>query len=237
MPTASFSFDPSLWPFLVKERRVPTIQYTFTGYPTLKHLIEALGVPHTEVGCAWVGGCVADLSTPVQDGDRVEVSPADPQTCNLGSTPRFILDNHLGRLAAYLRMLGLDCLYSNAFQDEELAQLASQERRVLLTRDRRLLMRKLILEGYWVRSVDPITQVVEVLQRYRLSGRLQPFQRCLRCNALLEPVDKTAILDRLEPLTRLHYDEFSLCPSCGQIYWKGSHYEHMQEMIQRLTHP
>jgi hypothetical protein len=141
----------------------------------------------------------------------------------------------LGRLAAYLRMLGLDCLYSNAYQDEELTQIASQEGRVLLTRDRRLLMRKLIVDGYWVRSSNPKEQALEVLRRYRLLDSLHPFQRCLRCNAPLEPVDKAAILDRLEPLTRLHYEEFSTCPACGQIYWKGSHYEHMLELIQRLT--
>jgi uncharacterized protein with PIN domain len=96
-------------------------------------------------------------------------------------------------------------------------------------------MRKVVQYGYCLRSLDSLAQLREVLARYGLSSKIRPFQRCLRCNGRLEPVSKEAVLDRLEPLTRLYYDEFHRCPDCGQIYWKGSHYERMLATIQRLA--
>jgi len=130
-------------------------------------------------------------------------------------------------------MLGFDCLYQNDYNDPDMADIVQCEERILLTRDRRLLMRKIIRYGYCLRSLDPLEQLTEVIQRFELTGRIQPFHRCLRCNHPLEPVDKEFIISRLEPLTKKHFDEFHLCPACGQIYWKGSHYERMQRLIGR----
>jgi uncharacterized protein with PIN domain len=149
--------------------------------------------------------------------------------------PRFLLDNHLGRLASHLRMLGFDCLYRNDFEDLEMSQIVQREERILLTRDRRLLMRKAVAYGYCLRSLDPQEQTIEVLRRFDLASEIIPFSRCLRCNHPLEPVGKEAVLERLEPLTRKYFDEFQICPACRQIYWKGSHYEHMLELIRRVT--
>jgi hypothetical protein len=146
-----------------------------------------------------------------------------------------VLDNHLGRLTAYLRLLGFDAAYRNDLQDAELALISSQEGRILLTRDRRLLMRAVIRQGYWVRSLLPRQQVREVLQRYCLFSAVQPFGRCVHCNAVLEPVPKAQILHRLQPLTRRYFAEFLRCPGCNQIYWKGSHYEHLLAFIQELN--
>jgi hypothetical protein len=133
-------------------------------------------------------------------------------------------------------MLGFDSLYRNDYQDEQLAEIASREERTLLTRDRRLLMRKAITRGYCLHSTDPRQQAMEVLGRFKLSGQVNPFQRCLRCNSPLQWVNKEEIIDRLEPLTRLYFDEFRICPSCKQVYWKGSHYSHMQAMIKAMEH-
>ena len=164
----------------------------------------------------------------LQDGDQVTVYPADSP---LEGEPCFILDNHLGQLATYLRMLGFDCLYRNDYQDDELARVAIDEERVLLTRDRRLLMRKAIRRGYCIHQIDPRLQAAEVLRRFKLVGQVKPFQRCLRCNNPLQVVQKQEIIERLEPLTKKYYEEFRICPACNQIYWKGSHFEHMQAMI------
>jgi hypothetical protein len=150
------------------------------------------------------------------------------------SEPRFVIDGHLGRLAAGLRMLGLDCLYQGQAPDDQLYKEALSDSRYLLTRDRRLLMRKDLILGYLVRSLDPQVQLDEVARRFRLSRWVVPFRRCMRCNHLLEAVEKDAILDRLEPLTRAYFDEFRICPSCGQIYWKGSHFDRMQSKIADL---
>jgi hypothetical protein len=199
----------------------------------LKHLVESLGVPHTEIGGWQVNGQAALASYQARDGDRVVVLAHTVSTAPEGEL-RFLLDNHLGRLAAYLRMLGLDASYRNDYQDEELAGIASQEGRILLTRDRRLLMRRTVAQGYCPASLDPQEQAVEVVRRFGLEHQLLPFRRCLRCNGLLEPVSKAAVLHRLQPLTKQYYDEFAICPSCDQVYWKGSHYEHMQALIARI---
>ena len=199
---------------------------------SVKHLAESLGVPHPEIGQVRVNGQAGTLSTITQDGDQVEIHPV-PNGCPID--PRFILDNHLGRLAAYLRMLGFDCLYRNDYDDDELAETAQQTERILLSRDRRLLMRKAVTYGYCLRSLDSLEQVTEVIQRFELTKRLAPFHRCLRCNHPLEPVAKEVVLDRLEPLTKLYFDEFQICPACHQIYWKGSHYEKMLKLVEEIS--
>lgn len=205
------------------------------GDQSVKHMIESLGVPHTEVGRVLVNGLAVDFSYLVQEGDRVEIYPLacqEPPTPS--AIPRFILDNHLGRLAVYLRMLGFDALYRNDFQDDELASLCSREDRILLTRDKRLLMRNQVTRGYWLRSKIPRRQLEEVVRRYRLGGAIRPFQRCMRCNEPLVPVNKAVVLDRLEPLTRRYFNEFHLCPACDKVYWKGSHYERMRLLIEQV---
>jgi len=96
------------------------------------------------------------------------------------------------------------------------------------------LMRKVILHGYCLRSLNSLEQLTEVIQRFELMDKIQPFHRCLRCNHPLEAVEKDLILHRLEPLTKQYFDKFHICPACGQIYWKGSHYEQMQNLIGQI---
>lgn len=231
MSTAHFLFLGRLNDFLTREQKDQTILVEFRERQSIKHLVESLGVPHPEVGPVRINGQEGTLSSITQDGDRVEVHSV-PNGWPVAA--HFILDNHLGRLTAYLRMLGFDCLYRNDYQDEELAETAQREGRILLSRDRRLLMRKAVTYGYCLRSLDSLEQLTEVIQRFELTTHIQPFHRCLRCNHPLEPVAKEAILDRLEPLTRLYFDEFQICPACKQIYWKGSHYEKMEKLIEQL---
>jgi uncharacterized protein with PIN domain len=240
---ALFHFYEVLNDFLPETKRDSTFEYTFDGNPSIKHLIEALGIPHTEIHRILVNGNPVDFTYLVQNGDRISAYPAasntNTQTPGIPSLPpngevSFVVDNHLGKLAAYLRMLGFDAIYRNDFEDKQLAQIASQDNRILLTRDRRLLMRSVVQYGYWVRATEPRKQISEILRRYDLIGNIHPFQRCLRCNGQLEPVAKSQILDRLEPLTKKYYDEFKICQSCGQIYWKGSHFQRMQKFIEQI---
>jgi uncharacterized protein with PIN domain len=184
------------------------------------------------MGRVQVNGRDEPLNVITQDGDRVEIHPVPDGY--LGE-PRFVLDGHLGRLAAYLRMLGFDCLYENNADDEQLAEIAAREGRILLSRDRRLLMRKSVTDGYCLRSLDSQEQLAEVVKRFDLARRAIPFHRCLRCNHVLEPVRREDVVDRLEPLTKKYFDEFHICPACGQIYWKGSHYERMQKIVGKIT--
>lgn len=234
MITATFHLFPDLNDFLPPERRSGLFDETFESGQSIKHLIEAAGVPHTEVGEIRVNDQAVSFDYLVQNGDQAAVFQATSSNTPGPVTAIFVLDNHLGRLAAYLRMLGFDTLYRNDFDDVTLAEISATEARILLTRDRRLLMRKIVRHGYCLRSLDSSHQLAEVLRRYDLFEQIAPFKRCLRCNTPLAPVDKTAIIDRLQPLTRQYFDTFHICPACGQIYWKGSHYDHMQALIQKL---
>lgn len=229
---ATFTFVGELNDFLPRHLQNTTFILEFAPHQSLKHLVESLGVPHTDFGQVMVNGHEAEPGQRLREADQVTVYPAVP---GLSGEPYFILDNHLGQLATYLRMLGFDTLYRNDYQDDELAEVSRREGRILLTRDRRLLMRKVIRQGYCIHHSDPRQQAVEVLKRFGLRGQVKPFQRCLRCNSPLQVVSKQDILERLEPLTKIYYDEFHICPSCGQIYWKGSHYGHMLEMIEFMA--
>jgi len=248
MSTAYFDLQPEFHFFLPRDKRDVTIALAFKGRQSLKHLIESLGVPHTEVGQVTVNGQARSLDSLPHNGDRIEIRPAAPG-CPLEA--RFLLDSHLGRLASYLRMLGFDCLYNNDYgcvvgnhygcvvgnhyHDDGIAGILAEDPRILLTRDRRLLMRKVVQYGYCLRSLDPPEQLIEVVRRFDLSGKTTPFHRCLRCNHPLEPVSKETVLDRLEPLTKIHFDEFHLCPACDQVYWKGSHVERMERLIESVN--
>jgi uncharacterized protein with PIN domain len=234
MLTAQFLFHGALNDFLPQRLKAVPIPCTFAPHQTVKHLVEALGVPHLEVGQVMVNGQPISSAARLPNGCQVAVYPVEQENLPKEEA-RFILDNHLGKLAAMLRMLGFDTLYRNDYQDDELANTAAVEGRILLTRDRRLLMRTAIPRGYCVRQDDPQGQIRAVLQRYNLHPHISPFQRCLRCNHPLQPVAKSQVLERLEPLTKRYFDEFSLCPGCDQVYWKGSHFERMQTLVSNLV--
>ena len=131
-------------------------------------------------------------------------------------------------------MLGFDAWYRNDYDDLELAEISAREGRILLTGDCGLLQRKQVVYGYFIREDNPRDQLRSVLRRYSLFDRIEPFGRCVDCNALLEEVEKQEIIDRLEPKTKKYYYEFYQCTYCDKIYWPGSHYENMKEFIENL---
>nr|WP_290225082.1 Mut7-C RNAse domain-containing protein [Trichocoleus desertorum] len=245
MERAYFRFYAELNDFLPLHKRQANFVHVLKETAAIKDSIEALGVPHPEVALILVNGESVDFSYLVQNGDRISVYPkfrsldisllsqVQPQPLTYVC---FILDVHLGKLATYLRLLGFDALYQNDYQDQELADLTSQTKRILLTRDRGVLKRSIVTYGYCVRESNPETQVLEVLQHFDLFGEITPLQRCLRCNGSLQPVAKESVCDRLPSQTRKHYEEFSICPACDQIYWKGAHHERIQQFIDRVLH-
>ena len=240
---ATFRFYAELNDFLPAAKKMVSFDYPFELSRSVKDMIEAAGVPHTEVDLILADGESVDFSHLVQDGERVSVYPVFESIdiapiVRVRPKPlrqtRFVLDTHLGKLAIYLRMMGFDALYRNDYQDEALARVSCDERRILLTRDRELLKRNAVTHGHCLRTTDPRKQLVEVLKRFDLSKSAAPFQRCLRCNGLLQPVPKEVVSDRLQPKTRRYYDQFSICPNCDRVYWKGSHYQRMCRFIERL---
>lgn len=147
---------------------------------------------------------------------------------------RLVLDVHLGQLAVYLRLLGFDTLYRNDYADEEMAHLSSSQERILLSRDRGLLKRSIVTHGYCLRATQPRQQLIEVLRHFDLSRSVNPFTCCLHYNGMLQPVDKDSIAHCLSPKTQHYYNKFYQCQSCSQIYWPGSHYQHMQQFIENI---
>ena len=244
MDPLTFRFYAELNDFLPPEKRLETFDHHCNGPVSVKHLIEALGVPHTEVGLILANGAAVAFSYLVQPGDRISVYPhfATLDVSSLARLrpplpypPRFLLDIHLGRLAAYMRLLGFDAAYpDDNHNDQDLAQIANEENLILLTRDQGLLKRSIVTHGYCLRTRDSRQQLTAVLHRFNLFDQIRPWQRCLKCNGRLQPVEKSLIRHRLEPKTNKYFDEFHICQSCNQIYWKGSHYERMQKLIESV---
>jgi len=243
--TASFRFYEELNDFLPNPRRKVEFAHQFTHAGSIKDAIEALGVPHTEVDLILVNGRSVDFGYRLQDGDRcsvypvfesVDISPIIHLRQSPLRVPAFVLDAHLGRLAAYLRMFGFDSLYRNDYDDPELAHISSEQHRILLTSDRKLLMRKQITRGYFIRERLPQRQLLEVMRRFDLFSSQRPFTRCMHCNGEIRKIDKQAIEAQLQRRTRAFYSEFWQCNDCGKIYWKGSHYQRMQQLISSINH-
>ena len=240
---ANFRFYEELNDFVVREHYKQTIAYRFGGQPGIKDPIEVLGVPHSEVDLILVNNESVGFDYKLKDGDRVAVYPVF-ESFNITSVQRlrpkplrntrFIIDVNLGKLARRLRMLGFDAAYSNCLRDQEIVDIATGEKRILLTRDKRLLFRKAITHGFWVRAVDADEQLKEVLQRLDLYDQIKPLQRCIDCNGRIETVARERVWSRLEPLTRRYYSEFFCCSRCHKIYWSGSHVAHMTGVIRRL---
>ena len=240
MKRAHFRFYAELGDLLPPARQGVTFPYEFRGSPSVKDVVESLGVPHTEVDLILADGESVAFSWTLRDGARVSVFPvfesidikalAQVRPVPLRAT-RFVLDGHLGRLARYLRMLGYDALWQRDACDAEIANVAAAEHRIVLTRDVGLLKRRTVTHGYYVRALEPPRQLAEVIQRLDLARSAAPFSRCLRCNALLEVVSKEGVASALPPLVREREDAFRRCPSCGRIYWAGSHHRRMERLV------
>ncbi len=233
-------FYAELNDFLPYSRRQVSFLVACQESAAVKDAVEAAGVPHTEVDLILVNGASVDFHHPLHDGDRVSVYPVFEgldisPLVRLRPAPlrvtRFVLDTHLGRLAATLRLLGFDSLYRNDADDADLAATSAQEHRILLTRDRGLLKRRCVTHGYCVRSSDPRQQAHEVVRRFDLARQAVPFHRCLRCNGLLEPVSRETVSADLPPGVRSLDAAFHRCAECRQVYWPGSHYTALQKLV------
>lgn len=241
---AWFRFYAELNDHLPLSRQYQTLEKTFYVPGAVKDMIESFGIPHTEIELILINGKSADFSSLVRDGDRVAAYPMFESvdvTPELRVRPRplrdlrFVLDVHLGRLAAYLRMLGFDSTYDNAASDPELARISSAQQRILLTRDRGLLKRSAVTRGYWVRQTGGRRQAAEVVGRFDLARSFRPFTRCMACNAILQMVAKEEVRPLLPPRAAASHDEFLRCPRCARVFWKGSHYRRMQGWIGELA--
>ena len=241
MSTAFLHFKGEL-AALAKAARRP---YAVTRKVSIKDVVESLGVPHTEIYGLHADGQPVDLAHILEPGQRIDILPGEPPVDVTAPHPlraplpgpKFVADVNAGKLATYLRLLGIDTAYRNDLTDAEVARLAFDEHRVVLTRDRGVLRRRIIEWGRLITANDPVEQARDVLRFFGLAGAATPFTLCVRCNAPLVPVDKAEVLHLLELRTRKYYDDFHRCPACGRVYWAGSHHGMMAAMARRLSEP
>ena len=240
---AFFRFYEELNDFLPEEKRKVRFEHQFVDRTSVKDMIESLGVPHSEIDMILVNGDSVDFNYFVQNDDEISVYPVFESLDISGvqhlrkvplRDPKFIADVHLGSLAKYLRMFGFDVLYENESSDDEIIETSLSEKRAILTKDRELLKNNRITHGYWIRSSSVEEQVKEVIERFDLKENIREFLRCLECNAVLTPVEKDKIEDRLPPKVNEWQNEFWYCASCDKIYWKGTHYEKMLKFVGHL---
>ncbi|NOZ03133.1 MAG: Mut7-C ubiquitin/RNAse domain-containing protein [FCB group bacterium] len=236
-------FYEELNDFLAPERRKVRFEKQLLLPTTVKDLIQSCGVPHTEVDLILVNGESVDFDYLVKNQDDISVYPVF-ESLDISDVTRlqerplrklsFTADSHLGKLARRLRLLGLDVTFDRNIGSRELVKQAVSQKRVLLTRNRQLLMPNVIQRGYCVRSDQADEQAMEVIRRFDLGDSLNPFSRCLSCNGMLEPVPKEEILHRLPPMTKETYERFFQCQNCHKIYWPGSHFEKLNQFVEAV---
>jgi len=240
---ASFRFYAELNDFLSPERRGRTIEASYLVSPSVKDAIEAHGVPHVEVDLILANNEPVGFDYRVRAEDRIAVYPVFEAldiapAARLGRAPLcrtcFVADVHLRKLSRLLRLMGFDVLHSPTSTDPELVDVSVRTGRILLTRDRALLKHGRLTHGYWVRSVHPRRQAVEVVRRFDLAGEIRLLSRCPRCNGVLKPVDKADVLSRIPPRTAAWVDEYVECVSCGKLYWHGTHVDRIRAVLDRI---
>jgi uncharacterized protein len=238
--TVRLTFHGDLAFFLRRKRSI--VERRLNERTSVKDIVEACGVPHTEVDLVLMDGQPVDFSRVIGSETGVEVFPIRSRSVTLFPENRlqvcgirkFVADGHLGKLVRDLRLLGIDVVYDRDAEDRQLVKTSNAQDRALLTRDRHLLMHAAVRHGYYLRSQNSLEQTVEVLRRFDLGSVLTPFSRCLLCNVLLESAEKEKIIGQLEPLTKIYYHQFRRCPGCGQVYWSGSHFEKLRERIREI---
>lgn len=147
------------------------------------------------------------------------------------------MDTNVGRLAKWLRILGYDTLFINDLDDDELIRIAMDEGRILLTKDTRILRRRVVYDGQLklvlIRDDDVKGQIRQVVQTLNLD-HTKPFSLCLECNQPLMPREKDEVQELVPPYVFKSQTQYMQCPSCHRIYWRGTHWQRMKRELEEL---
>lgn len=143
---------------------------------------------------------------------------------------RFVADAMLGKLVTYMRMAGYDVVYApdeGAVEDDEVARLAHETGRVLVTRDVELAEST---DGLLVESKQVEEQLRELVDE-GLRFELDEPMRCSVCNSTLTEMNTDAeknddVHDDIECAWR--------CDDCDKVYWEGSHWDDVRETFESL---
>lgn len=146
---------------------------------------------------------------------------------------KFILDDMLGKLARWIRIMGYDAKYFHKISDDELIKQAKDEGRILLTRDRSLAKR-FAVSCLLIKTQDIESQLNYVIKRFGLDIN-NIFTRCPSCNGKLEEIEKEKVYNNVPDFVFSSYDNFSICKACLKYYWKGPHWEKIKESLNKLT--
>ena len=243
MPKVMFRFYEELNDFLPEHRKKTDFYATLKGKRSIKDMIEALGVPHTEIDLILVNGISVGFNTILHDNDRISVYPVF-ESLNITDTTRlrklplrrnkFIADINLGNIVKYMRVLGLDVYYDALLSNREIIELSNKEKRIILTKNKQLLKFKDVSHGIFIRPGTTTEQIKRIIDYLDINNDIVPFSRCLRCNTLLKNVSKEQILDRIPPKTKKFCSEFVQCQSCDKIYWKGTHFIKMEKFVRQI---
>jgi uncharacterized protein len=238
-----FRFYEELNDFLPESKKKKHFEHYYTDLASVKDMIEAFGIPHTEIDLILVNGKSVDFNYVINDGDNVSVYPvfesldiSDVQHLRPKPLrkPKFILDVHLGKLARSLRMLGFDVLYHNSYEDNEIVDISINEKRTILTRDKGILKQTKVTRGYYIRNEEVLNQTQEVVRRFHLLKEIKEFTRCLLCNGLLRPIKKEVVINQIPPKVAAWQDKFFRCMNCNKIYWQGTHHQKMNSFIHSI---
>lgn len=243
---ATVRFYAELEELLAPRHRGRPVACETSATRSVKHCIESLGVPHTEVGLLLVDGAPQGFDYRPVEGDRIgvfptfrridgvdELAPGAPLAAPGGDAPTFIADAQLGRLARWLRFAGYDTRWRNAWRDADLVALAADEGRIVLSRDRDLLMHRDVEAGCYVRDDDPLRQLADVASRLRLdlAVSMQRPARCTVCNGTLAAATAAEVAPCLPTRAALEFDAWWRCTGCARIYWRGSHWRRLRAAL------
>lgn len=168
------------------------------------------------------------------DARQEQIAAKNPQFEPEEGPPRFIADVMLGRLARWLRIAGFDVLYSNSFSDDELIDVSCRERRILLSRDTRLLIRRTVRSFIYIESQDVLEQVRQVFKAVNVGSLDSLLTRCLSCNEALLAIPRESVRQAVPEYVYRTQKSFKSCPTCGRVFWAGTHRASVVRILEDL---
>lgn len=146
----------------------------------------------------------------------------------------FIADAMLGKLTKWLRLAGVDVEYDKQIDDDTLIKRAMYNGLVILTRDRSIAKRKDVPDHLLIWSDHLPEQILEFIKVFEIDTLDSAFTRCIRCNTLLEEVEKSSLKDQIPPYVWKTQNEFRRCNNCKRIYWAGTHRENAESFLRKV---
>jgi uncharacterized protein with PIN domain len=152
---------------------------------------------------------------------------------------KFIVDNNVGKLAKWLRIMGYDAVLFSEEDDGKMVKIALAQNRVILTKDTQIMRRRLVTSGrlraILVEDSDAKAQLQQIVEALNLDYRFRPFSICLECNQSLVERSKDEVRDLVPPYVFSAQSEYMECPSCHRIYWRGTHWQAMSRELEKLA--